>query len=223
MTVTLASIFRDSTGYLDRYFLQVAKLEAALGEPVRLVLAEGDSADGTYDAISKRLVDHPVDDVLLKVDHNGAKFGSEDNPVRWAQIALVCNAVMEAAKPLPGPMIYVESDLIWEPETMTRLLEDLAVYPAVAPMSMRGGRFYDIYGFRGMDGVCWTPTEPYHAEMATGAPLVKISSAGSCIAMQAHVADQVQFGPNDCVVGLGREINHVASLWVDTRVQVEHP
>lgn len=225
--ISVASIFRDSIEYLDRYFLQVAKLEAALGEPVRLVLAEGDSTDGTYIALHSLLVDHGQDDQLLKVEHGGPKFGSVDHPQRWAQIALVCNAVMEAAKPLPGPMIYVESDLIHDPPTMLQLLEDLAVYPAVAPMSMTGEgerrRFYDTYGMRGLDGERFDTQPPYHPDLATGAPLVKIGSAGSCIAMQAIVADAVRFGDNDCVVGLGREINHVASLWLDTRVSVIHP
>ena len=226
MTITVSSIFRDSTDYLDRYFLQVAKLEAALGEEVSFALCEGDSTDGTYEALEYHLTGHANSDMLLKVDHGGPKFGSVDHPQRWAQIALCCNALMEQVV-LSGPLIYVESDLIWAPEVMERLLEDLSVYPAVAPMSMTktgdGFRFYDIFGHRGTDGERFTPHPPYHPDLATGAPLVKIGSAGSCVAMQQKVARQVRFGDNDCIVGLGRDINRVASLWLDTRVQVEHP
>jgi hypothetical protein len=224
--VTIASIFRDSVPQLDRYFLQVAKLEAALGEEVSLALCEGDSTDGTYDAIERHLVDHANTDMLVKVDHGGPKFGSVDHPQRWAQIALCCNAIMDGINP-SGPVIYVESDLLWTPPVMERLLEDLSVYPAVAPMSMirsgDGFRFYDVWGFRGTDGERFTPHAPYHPDLADGAPLAKIASAGSCIAMQPQVAKVVRFGDNDCVLGLGRDINRVASLWIDTRVQVEHP
>ena len=52
--------------------------------------------DGTFDALSSLLVDHASDDILLKVDHGGPKFGSIDHPQRWAQLALCCNAVMDA-------------------------------------------------------------------------------------------------------------------------------
>lgn len=225
--ITVSSIFRDSTEYVDRWFDQVAKLEAALGEPVRLVVAEGDSTDGTYIALHSLLVDHGRDDQLLKVEHGGRKFGSVDHPERWAQIAMVDNAVLQAAKPLPGPWIYVESDLEWEPPTMIQLLEDLAAYPAVAPMSMTayhdGFRFYDVWGFRGTDGERFTPHLPYHAQLETTDPLIPINSAGSCIVMRPEVADAVRFGDNDCVLGLGRDINRVASLWLDRRVSVIHP
>lgn len=225
MTVTCCSIFRDSEDYLDRYFLQIAHLEKALGEEVRLVLAEGDSTDNTREHIEKHLVDHANGDALLNVTHGGPKFGSIDHPQRWAQIATCCNAVMEAAADHPGPKIYVESDLIWEPPTMIQLLEDLAVYPAVAPLSMKDGRFYDTYGHRGLDGKRFEYAEPYHEVMVRTAPVVEIGSAGSCIVMREDVAAVARFGENDCVVGLGRNIRQVAgaSLWLDKRVAVVHP
>jgi len=160
MGITLCSIFRNSEDYIDRYFLQIYNLERVLGEPIRLVIAEGDSADDTYEQLEKHLVDHAEGDLLLKIDHGGPTFGSVDHPQRWAQIALVCNGVMEAASEYVGPKIYVESDLIWEPPTMIQLLEDLAVYPAVAPMSMMGTRFYDHWGHRGLDGVRFTGEPP---------------------------------------------------------------
>lgn len=223
--VSLSSIFRDSADYVDSYFAQVYALEGALGEPVRLVIAEGDSTDDTYALLEKQLVDHAEGDVLLKIDHGGRKFGSIDHPERWAQIALVCNGVMEAASEYLGPKIYVESDLIWEPPTMLQLLEDLAVYPAVAPLSIKDGRFYDTFGHRGLDGKAFEYTEPYHEVMLRMAPVVEIASAGSCVVMREEVAAVARFGENDCIVGLGRNIRERAgaSLWLDKRVAVHHP
>ena len=69
MGITLCSIFRNSEDYIDRYFLQIYNLERVLGEPIRLVIAEGDSADDTYEQLEKHLVDHAEGDLLLKIDH----------------------------------------------------------------------------------------------------------------------------------------------------------
>lgn len=221
--ITVGSIFRDSIEYHDRYFDQIDKLEAAIGEPVQLCIAEGDSTDGSYSDLASRIVDRPWDK-LLKVDHGGQHYGSVDHPQRWAQVALVCNAVMDAAN-LDGPMIYVESDLIWEPATMIQLLEDLSIVPAVAPMSMKDGRFYDTWGHRGLDGERFYGQPPYHRCMESDRPLVAIGSAGSCVVMREEVARVARFGDNDCIVGLGRDIRFKAeaSLWLDRRVKVEHP
>ena len=224
MTVTVASIFRDSAHYLPDYFMQIAHLEDALGADVRLVLAEGDSQDGTHNQLHQFLRMRGEGDTLLKVDHGGPKYGSVDVPERWAQIAYVCNAVMSALEPT-GPVIYVESDLHWKPDTMLMLLEDLAICEAVAPLSMHEGRFYDLWGHRGVDGTRFRPYPPYHDDLNTEAHLVKIGSAGSCVVMRPEIAKIARFGENDAIVGLGRDIRFKcgADLWLDTRCQVVHP
>ena len=45
----LASIFRDSATYVDRYVEQVKALRELM--PVRVVAVEGDSTDDTYDQL----------------------------------------------------------------------------------------------------------------------------------------------------------------------------
>ena len=114
----LASIFRDSAAYVDRYFAQVDALRQHI--PVTLYLAEGDSTDGTWVVLNERTTD---DDYLFQIAHGGPKFGSVNNPQRWKQIAYVCNGLLDSI-PQQGNLIYVESDLIWEPETMLTLLGD---------------------------------------------------------------------------------------------------
>ncbi len=220
--LTLSSIFRDSEEYLDRYFAQIDELEQVIG-PVRLVIAEGDSEDLTYKSLRDRMRDR---DTLLYRPHHGRKFGSVDNPERWAQIAYVCNSVMDAMPSDDTPKVYVESDLIWHPHTIVTLLEDLAEVPAVAPMSMKDGRFYDIWGHRGLDGNRFTIGPPYHVDLeATEDDLVEIGSAGSCVAMRPDIAKLARFGANDCMVGLGRSIRYECggSLYVDKRIAVIHP
>ena len=220
--VVLSSIFRDSTEYIGRYFEQVYALQDRLEDWVDLVIAEGDSTDGTYDELKLGCAPN---DVLLKVDHGGRKFGSVDHPERWANIAKVCNAVAERW-PEKATVIYVESDLIWEPGTMLRLLADLDTVPAVAPMCMRNGGFYDLWGHRGLDGERFTMGPPYHKDLeATDDALVEIGSAGSCVVMRPDIARVARFGENDCMVGLGRSIRYEAGghLYLDRTVSVTHP
>lgn len=217
--MVFASIFRDAVDTLDRFFYQIDKLETLLDVPVYLVVAEGDSTDRTHSLLYQRM---RRSDTLLKVDHGGPKFGSIDHPQRWAQIAYVCNHVMDAL-PENKPVIYCEQDLQWEPDVMLRLLQDLGTCAAVAPMSMHKGGFYDIWGHRGLDGTRFNAVPPYHPSLETDEPLVEISSAGSCVVMRHDVARTARFGVNDCIVGLGRNIRRHHQLWLDKRVSVYHP
>lgn len=218
MSVVIGSIFRDSTGYLDRYFAQVQALAEHVS--IKLVVAEGDSTDGTFGALADALT---TDDTLLKVDHGGPKYGSVDHADRWWRIAKVCNAVM-AAIPPGMDVIYVESDIIWDASTMLGLLNDLREVPAVAPMCFQGERFYDVWGHRGLDGRRFDPWPPYHPALeATTDRLVPIASAGSCIVMRADVAGQVRFGINDCIIGLGRDLQQTGGLYLDRELHVTHP
>lgn len=187
---------------------------------MQLVVAEGDSTDDTWKMLESSLED---DDLLLKKEHGGPKFGSVDHMDRWWRIALVCNAVMDAIPHDGRPVIYVESDLIWTPDVMISLLADLATVSAVAPMSMRDGRFYDIWGHRGLDGARFSPHPPYHRDLEGAEGLVPIGSAGSCVVMRGDVAARVRFGENDCIVGLGRDLQQNGGLYLDPRVAVHHP
>jgi hypothetical protein len=209
-------MFRDSTAYIDRYFDQVDALDQMV--PVRLVVAEGDSTDDTYERLGARISD---DDRLVQVNHGGPKWGSIDHKQRWSELAFVGNTILDL---IDGdePVIWVESDLIWDAGTMMRLLDHLDTVDAVAPMSMRGDTFYDTWGHRGLDGVPFTPHAPYHPSLT--ADLVPISSAGSCVAMRPDVAKVARFGELDCIVGLCRDIReHGYGLWLDPELKVTHP
>lgn len=211
----LASIFRDAEDYVERWGQQVDDLAEHVD--VRTIVAYGDCTDNTGELLEKRAV---ADDVVLRVDHGGPKIESVDHPRRWHQISIVCNAVMNAVHYRIGqePLVYVESDLIWEPATILRLVEGLKDHDAVAPMSMRNGRFYDIWGYV-KDGV---PFREYDWKRISG--YTPLDSAGSCIAMRPEVARVVTFGEWDCVRGLGFSISlNGYCLWLDPTVEVQHP
>jgi hypothetical protein len=215
--VILCSIFRDSTDYLDRYVNQVKALREHMN--VSVVVAEGDSTDDTYLWLIE------TDFRVLKVEHGGPKFPSVDNPLRWRQLAVVCNVALTAAVRELGhdePLVYVESDLIWSPETMVRLVKHLTTYPAVAPMSMHGDRFYDIWGHTKH----WEDFKAYPPHFTGWSPSMmhQITSAGSCIAMSNTAAQVAHFSPVDCIRGVGRSIADAGlSLWLDPTLSVEHP
>ena len=221
--LVVASIFRDSESYVDRYFEQINRLREEM--PVRLVIAEGDSTDDTLTLLERKVRDG---DTLLKVDHGGPEYGSVDNPDRWAQIAYVCNAVLDQLHmDDKDRLIYVESDLAWPVQTMTRLHYDLDTVGAVAAMSIQPstGNFYDTWGHVGLDGERFSPHPPFHPSLARlreGA-LTAIQSAGSCIAVRGEVVNAgVKFSSEDCIRGFCRTIRDHTALYVDTGAEVYH-
>ena len=216
--VSLISIFRNSISYLDRYIAQVEALRQHV--PLEVVVAEGDSDDGTYDQLRGLQFTIPFE--LLKIDHGGPLFNSTDNEQRWGQIAFVYNALLDTLDP-EGPVILVESDLIWQPETMLGLLKHLDMgVDAVAPLSVKGDRFYDTWGHRWPDG------ERFSSDLteivSDGKMLRPISSAGSCIVMKEAVARKARFGETDGIVGFCRHLHELGfNLYLDDLVRVEHP
>lgn len=193
-TIAIGSVFRDSVGYLDRYFSQLAGLRELLeagGARLRPVLVEGDSRDWTFNELERRTKGWEGA-AVVKREHGGPKFGSVDNPTRWRQLAFACNGVLEALEPSDDALVYVESDLLWKPETMVRLLGHLfstdvrvtlfseagiemsgttfsavgAVAPFcfTAPHGLDGPRgfFYDTFGHVGADGGAFQTLPPHH-------------------------------------------------------------
>jgi hypothetical protein len=216
----LVSIFRDSAGYVDRYAAQVEKLRTSLDERLHCITIEGDSTDST----AQDLRDYGFQ--VLTVEHGGPRFGSIDNPLRWRQIAVVCNVAWCAALREVNPgeaIIYVESDLVWDAETMVALKARLQTHPAVATMSFHEGTnvFYDIWGHR-KNGDWFTPQPPYHPGL--DGDLVEIDSAGSCFAVRGDAAHHVEFSLKDCIRGVGRTLRAAGHpLMLDTTLAVYHP
>lgn len=227
MGVIVSSIFRDAAEYVDRYVDQVAALRELLGVPVRLVVAEGDSTDDTYTQLVVGFQKAEIPAVVLRVDHHGPKFGSYDVAQRWRQIAQVCNAVMDRVRVEiedDDLFCYVESDLVWAPDTIAALFDGLEVAPAIAPMSFHGptGMFWDTWGHIGLDGKRFSNYPPYHPSV--NGQRVQIQSAGSCFVMRGRLAKQVRFSPEDCIRGVGRTIREAGgSLWLDPSVKVIQP
>lgn len=244
-TIALGSIFRNSTRYLPRYFDQLERTDHVLtsaGYHLRPILVEGDSTDDTYWQLANYLPRRfPLRHILVCRNHGGPAFGSVDDPQRWHQLSYASNGVCDNLTADIDALIYVESDLLWAPETILALLTHLERIPeitAVAPMCFVArdnrldtppGNFYDTWGFR-RNGVNFSPTPPYHPCLAerhdNASGLARVDSVGSCIAVRGDIAihPDVRFQPEDCFVGYCRTIYAAGgSIYVDPDLEVRHP
>jgi hypothetical protein len=231
--VVLASAFRDATPYLGRYADQVIALNDALhsqGHKLHCLWGEGDSTDHTLTAL--RALRWRLNSQVIDVTHGGKKYGSIVNDRRFQQLAHVGNTLWAA---LPGDadaVIWVESDLIWEPATLLALVDHTAVYPCVAPMildrlpdtgAQANATFYDVYAYR-RRGIAFTKAPPYHPDLPAVTRMVRMDSVGSCLAMRGRVAHGLYFPVNDVIVGLCAQIREKGeSVWLDKTLTVWHP
>ena len=226
MKVTILSCFRQATHYLERYFEQMDDLQRLLmgrGDSLHLLLGYGDSTDGTgaalWDECANRFNAH-----LLDVSHGGALYGSIEHPQRFRQLAFVGNRLL-AHVPMDADVVgIVESDLIWEANTMVRLLDDLEHVPCVSPMIMDGpNSFYDVFAHR-RNGQRFTKTPPYHEDLDVESDLVELDSAGSVLFVQADLARKARFSDGEAIVGFCESIREQGgSIWLDTQASVQHP
>lgn len=235
MNVTLCSAFRNAESYIGTYFYQIDNLALALrerGDKLRIIAAFGDCTDSTGQLLKDQVIFRGASLSLLfsvdifPFDHGGADYGSVVNEERFRNIARVCNAIWERIPQDADAVIWVESDLIWQPETMLALVDNLAEYPAVVPMVMlkRAGYspefFYDTWAFR-MGTTHISPMPPYFRNWDGVTPL-QVSSAGSCMVIRGELARKVHW-PADVFVGLSRDIyGYGGSVWLDPKVSVIH-
>lgn len=225
MKISLISAVRNAENYLARYFGQVAELNCAVtdqGDALSLVIGEGDSTDGTRHSLGRLLHHSGLKGELVDVTHGGPVYGSVEDTRRFAQLAGVYNALLPHIPADADVALFVEADLIWEPETLLALIAQAQTQPAVyAPMIMDGPQsFYDVWAYR-RDGLRFTKRPPYHHDL-NGA-LLEMDSVGSCLAMPAAWARGIQFPQEDVVVGFCRQLREQGhSIRLDPRLAVRH-
>lgn len=228
MNVTLCSAFRNASGYLERYHSQVWELTLALrnrGDRLYCIWAEGDHTDKTWGMLHSYAIGKDVE--ILSVNHNGPDFGSVIRPQRFAQLAGVWNAIWQRIPQDADAVLVVESDLIWQPETLLALLDDLGHVAAVSPMielereGFPKGYFYDRWAAR-KDGKNIGGMPPYFPGWNMK-ELIQVDSMGSCMAIRGDLARQLHWPEEDVFVGLSRLIYELGgSIWLDPTVSVRH-
>lgn len=230
MNVTLCSAFRNASSYLNEYIWREFRLRMALterGDSLSLILAEGDSVDDTAEALLDEYA-NVAGVLLVKCDHGGPDYGPVVNADRFANLAKVWNAIWQRIPQDADAVIFVESDLIWEPSTLLALLDDLWYAPCVVPLVLLRrdgwpeGYWYDSWAYwRRGEQVRVMP--PYFDGMDDDTDLLELDSAGSCLVMRGDVARGLVWPAEDVVVGICRQIRERGgSVWLDARQRVIH-
>ena len=257
MNVAVGSIFRNSSNYLARYHRQYqALVQASPSDRFEPLLVEGDSTDDTWERLNQLFPNQ-----VTKRNHGGRFYGvsgtdwhtSADSPECQRQIAYAAAGSFERVRADHDAFVWVESDLIWEPQTIMRLLARLMLVDAVAPLCIgnepwhfkvaplknaRGvhpfchcdnpeaTHLYDWWGFKAQ-GRKFEVCPPFHPMLreASVDGLYPLEVAGSCIVMKGKVARDARFEPPEHGLPAFCE-NLIAQgykLWLDSNQRVRHP
>ena len=230
MTIAILSAFRDSLsrGQLPRFLDQVEALRRHAGpiHSIRVVAVEGDSRDGTYAALQKGRAGLSIE--LIKWDHGLPWFASVESVARFVAMSHIGNLAFGAVRDDDDAVLWVESDLIWDAHTIGSLA-DMAVrrdgdFDVFAPLIFAGEHFYDVWGYRGLDGARVAPFHPYHSTLRHDGAATEVSSVGSCLAMRGEVARACRVVDAECLVGFCRDARSKGyRVAVDPRFSVRHP
>jgi len=224
MKIAVANMWQNSTAYVYRYLAQFRALQAAAPQhEFEAVIAEGDSTDGNATWYK---LNELFNGKVFKRVHGGQIYGPVDVTQRWLQISFVMDGVFEHIRPDHDAVIWVESDLIWEPQTMLKLLSYLERVDAVVPMIWMRSAFYDIWGYR-KGGVHFTNEAPYHTLLSGPSEngLHLLDSGGGCVAMRGEIARTCRCRPPTlAAVGLYMDMKaHGWKVWLDPTLSVHHP
>jgi GT2 family glycosyltransferase len=209
MRIAFGGIWRDSAGgQVARYFSQVAAFRTHLtgDHYVRVIAVEGDSKDDTWGDLERTAARLQIPLELIKCDHGKPNYGSSELPDRLEGCQMVMHCVYDHVKPDDEIVVFVETDLIWDPHTIGTLVDviDRRETDVVAPFVMVGPNFYDIWAYR-KDGERFGPFPPYHKDLKpTG--MTDVDSVGSCVICHGEVARTCRVAPDapwdrSCLVG----------------------
>lgn len=222
MNIVVGSAFRNCAPSIARYFKRIDALEkhAGLNNHVRVVAVEGDSVDRTRELLETYRGYFDLE--IITCNHGKRKFSSTEDEDRLVALSKVGNAIFGGVRDTDEVLLYVESDLLWDPHAVGTLI-DLAAdrrfgIDVWGPRVMAGKAFYDVWGFRHLDGTRFSPFE----ESRGGA--FEVSSIGSCLAMRAEIARQVRITDDYCLVGWCKNARaagyRIGCYW---DAQVNHP
>ncbi len=228
MNIVLGSAFRNASAQIDRWSSQCCSLETALdniGYTLGMVAVEGDSTDSTKGRL-EALCNAGAPLSVVTCDHGQRVFGSTECPDRLAALSKVGNAILSSVNETDDILVYVESDLVWKPETIMNLIHRVVDldYDVIAPLIFADENFYDVFVYRGLDGERFGPFKPYHSSLAGKELPVEVSSVGSCLVMKAEVARKCQIRNDMALLGFCADVREKGyRIFVDPMERIEHP
>jgi len=230
--LTILSIFRQSEEYLTRYFNQVCEVFNDFPKPCHAIWLEGDSTDSTFDLLLKEkdkieALGHTV--TLIKFDLKGPYWPSIKNYQRWLQLATCWNKCLEQLKPSKFT-ICVESDLIWDPKVVKRIVSKIdRDHHVVCPMLMfaesvryfRTKLFYDSWGFS-REGRKFSSSPPYWKKakgLKDEADLLQLTTGGGMIITTYETQKKGAWGLDSCIMKFPPEV----LIFMDKTQEIYHP
>ena len=219
--VTIVSPMRDALAGLRRYMTRFERLDHP---PValRLLIVEGDSVDGTPQAL-REWADKEKRMRVVTCDTGAPRYGSIVDLDRFRVLATVFNAGLnEVDLNWSDCVLFLPCDVDYQPDLLARLLArrlDL-----VAPFFwMSGGEsFYDTWGFS-RDGE-WFTNFPRSQLSSYGTKPIPMTTVGGVILMRADV---LRAGVRYSIWNVDRGLCASAqakgfSVWADPSTHVMH-
>lgn len=187
--LTILALIKNSMEYLPRFLAQVNSVFEHY-ERCHLILCEGDSTDGSKDYLS--ILAQPSngdvkgDVTIIELNVNGPSWGSISAPGRWWALEQCWNANLKELEPTKYA-VCVESDLIWDWQTMKTLIGwlDSGQGDVFCPLLMRdtpttGHYFFDTNAFR-LHGINFQNYQPYHPEWEDGKRFMQLDTGGGML------------------------------------------
>jgi hypothetical protein len=220
MNLVVGSAFRN-TGHFSLQYLERVKELQHFFPKTRVIAVEGDSTDDTRAQLERGAKYHKIPLDLRTCNHGGPVFGSVETTERMVALSKVGNAIFDGVVESDDVLLYIECDLIWRPRDLVGLIQYAAHNKrhVIAPLVMAGPHFYDIWGFRGLDGNRFGPFPPYYPGLADRP--FEVGSVGSCLAMSAEIARRCRIRNDYCLVGWCEDArNHGYRIYVDPNTKV---
>lgn len=230
MNVAVLTFFRNAehNGQVARFFSQVAALRDALnerGDRMRVIAVWGDCVDHTESAIIGHGLHHQLAVTLVEHSHGGPEFGSTEKPERLVALSAVGNAGLVTIRNQDDAVFYVESDLLWTPDTVLGLLSALkpGEVDILAPLIFAGEAFYDIFCFR-KNGQRFSPFYPYHPDLKHDGTLTHVDSVGSAFVMTGAAGRDCRIINDNVLLGFCEDAWAKGyTISVDPSQKVHHP
>ncbi len=222
-TIAVCSLFRDAAAEIPYFRALLDNQVAAPDRPFDLLFSfvEGDSRDDTWERLNGWAAADPRV-LLAKVDVEPLESW-EARVAAWAALG---NATLEQLRGREWDyLLWCESDLCLPPDLIQLLLR--SQQDIVAPAIHLGGLFYDIWGFRALDGTHFTNEAPHHPAFHP-LGLTELGSVGSVVLFRRAVFDAgIRFRaqwPDGLLAGVCADARARGfRVFCDSRAAVIHP
>lgn len=222
--LVIMSLFRDCQSAIQRYSQQYYDLEWPFGNKT-IVAVENDSKDMTK-RLLRNWVGHDFTVHLISNDFAYPRYGSVVSVERFRNLSTVFNMGLDyILRHIPAKyVLFVESDLIYQPDLAVRLKQIVDVTNGiVAPMiyTQRDRIFYDIWGFRTLDGQGFPcQHESHFAKLG----FYEVMSAGSCLMFNREVIHKGARPDDEALVGFCKQAKALGfPTYVDFSTEIVHP